>query len=148
MRKAADSVLIAEAKYNKRTAKAIAMETTKITGKVECIHSDTGSKSEGIRCFVKDISGKRYKLYRADILPQYDDLLQSFEGKTADITGIPEERTGNFRVTDITEHTSEKSGNNSDTDTREEEITAEKTDTQEENIQEDGNSSTEEDSQK
>lgn len=74
-----------------------------ITGKVECTFSDKGSKSEGTRCLLKDSSGNLYKLYRAEILPQYDNVIAGFDGKDVHITGVLEERNGIIRIEEITE---------------------------------------------
>lgn len=60
---------------------------TTIHGILECPLLDHGSKSEGRRAILTDDDGKKYKLYRAGILPSGDRFLSIMTGC---ISGLPE----------------------------------------------------------
>ena len=74
---------------------------TTIHGILECPLLDHGSKSEGRRAILTDDDGKKYKLYRAGILPYGDPFFIPYDGMPIGVTGSLEEETGNFLVTSL-----------------------------------------------
>lgn len=82
---------------------------TTIHGILECPLLDHGSKSEGRRAILTDDDGKKYKLYRAGILPYGDPFFIPYDGMHIGVTGSLEEETGNFLVTSLYWRTARKS---------------------------------------
>lgn len=74
---------------------------TTIHGILECPLLDVGSKSEGRKAILTGTDGKKYKLYRAGILPAGDPFFIPYDGMHVEIRGTEEEGTGNFLVTSI-----------------------------------------------
>ena len=76
-------------------------DMTIIHGILECPLLNLGSKSEGRRAILTDDEGKKYKLYRAWILPAGDPLFIPYDGMHIGVSGNAEEETGSFLVTSI-----------------------------------------------
>ena len=74
---------------------------TTIHGILECPLLDAGSKSEGRKAILTDDDGKKYKLYRAGMLPAGDPFFIPYDGMHVGIRGNEEEETGRFLVTSI-----------------------------------------------
>lgn len=71
------------------------MET--LRGIIEVRRQNIGSRSEGNFTFLKTEDGRKFTLYRSEIIPQGDAFLQSFDGQTIDVDGDAEPN-GYFRV--------------------------------------------------
>lgn len=65
------------------------MET--LQGIVEVRRQNVGSRSEGNFTFLKTENGREFVLYRANVFPQGDAFLRSFDGCTISVDGISEE---------------------------------------------------------
>ena len=76
-------------------------DMTIIHGILECPLLNLGSKSEGRRAILTDDEGKKYKLYRAGILPAGDPFFIPYDGMHIGVSGHAEEETGSFLVTSI-----------------------------------------------
>ena len=76
-------------------------DMTIIHGILECPLLNLGSKSEGRRAIWTDDEGKKYKLYRAGILPAGDPFFIPYDGIHIGVSGNAEEETGSFLVTSI-----------------------------------------------
>ena len=76
-------------------------DMTIIHGILECPLLNLGSKSEGRRAILTDDEGKKYKLYRAGILPAGDPFFIPYDGIHIGVSGNAEEETGSFLVTSI-----------------------------------------------
>lgn len=63
---------------------------------------DEGSKSEGFRASLIADEGKRYRLYRAGMLPYDDPFFEPLDGLSVKAEGEYEEETGYFRVDSVT----------------------------------------------
>ena len=74
---------------------------TIIHGILECPLLDAGSKSEGRKAILMGDDGKKYKLYRAGILPTGDPFFIPYDGRHIGVDGNEEEETGSFLVTSI-----------------------------------------------
>ena len=61
---------------------------TTIHGILECPLLDHGSKSEGRRAILTDDDGKKYKLYRAGILPYGDPFFIPYDGMHIGVTSL------------------------------------------------------------
>ncbi len=72
-----------------------------VYGLLECPLTGVGSKSEGRRPVLTDDEGRKYKLYRAGVLPVSDKFFDQFEGQRIGVTGRDEPRTGNFLVESV-----------------------------------------------
>ncbi len=72
-----------------------------IHGILECPLLDAGSKSEGRKAILTGDDGKKYKLYRAGMLPAGDPFFIPYDGMHVGIRGNEEEETGSFLVTSI-----------------------------------------------
>lgn len=73
-----------------------------IYGTIEYRMGDEGSKSEGFRASLIADEGKRYRLYRAGMLPYDDPFFEPLDGLTVKAEGEYEEETGYFRVDSVT----------------------------------------------
>lgn len=72
-----------------------------IYGTIEYRMGDEGSKSEGFRASLIADEGKRYRLYRAGMLPYDDPFFEPLDGLTVKAEGEYEEETGYFRVDSV-----------------------------------------------
>lgn len=73
-----------------------------IYGTIEYRMGDEGSKSEGFRASLIADDGKRYRLYRAGMLPYDDPFFEPLDGLSVKAEGEYEEETGYFRVDSVT----------------------------------------------
>lgn len=73
-----------------------------IYGTIEYRMGDEGSKSEGFRASLIADEGKRYRLYRAGMLPYDDPFFEPLDGLSVKAEGEYEEETGYFRVDSVT----------------------------------------------
>lgn len=74
-----------------------------VNGVMEYCLQNTGSKSEGNMALLKCDDGKEYFLYRSGEHPVNDTFFAPFDGKSIEVEGKAEERTGYFCVTAIRE---------------------------------------------
>lgn len=73
-----------------------------IYGTIEYRMGDKGSKSEGFRASLIADDGKRYRLYRAGMLPYDDPFFEPLDSLSVKAEGEYEEETGYFRVDSVT----------------------------------------------
>ncbi|MEI3422169.1 MAG: hypothetical protein V8R91_14605 [Butyricimonas faecihominis] len=69
---------------------------TIIHGILECPLLNLGSKSEGRRAILTDDEGKKYKLYRAGILPAGDPFFIPYDGMHIGVSGSRRKKQGAF----------------------------------------------------
>lgn len=73
----------------------------KIHGIIECMFLDAGSKSEGVKAVLTDDEGKKFILYRANILPQADTFFLPYDGMSVTVDGSEEPQSGTILVNSI-----------------------------------------------
>ncbi len=69
-----------------------------IYGFLECPLMDVGSKSEGRKAILTDDAGRKYKLYRKDVLPSWDEFFIPYSNQRIGVNGNEEPNTGSFLV--------------------------------------------------
>ncbi len=72
-----------------------------IYGLLECPLMDVASKSEGRKAILTDDAGKKYKLYRKDVLPPFDEFFIPYSNQRIGVNGNDERSTGSFLVQSI-----------------------------------------------
>ena len=80
----------------------------KIIGKISVEAIEDGSKSQGEVAYITcDSCEKKYKIYRAGMLPQNDTFLCSLAGMTVTASGNIEEEKRNFCIDSLTSENGE-----------------------------------------
>ena len=72
-----------------------------IYGFLECPQVDIGSKSDGRIAILTDSFGKKYKLYRKDVLPSFDKFFIPYANQRIGVNGNEEPETGSYLVNSI-----------------------------------------------